>query len=54
MHMERSRILYVRNKPLNNFVFIKSNTTMFNFDYVTNEGIKGHNPKWPEIPDHPY
>ena len=27
---------------------------MFNFSYVTNEGIKEHNPKWPEIPDHPY
>ena len=25
---------------------------MFNFDYVTNEGIKEHNPKWPENPDH--
>ena len=21
---------------------------------VTNDGIKEHNPKWPEIPDHPY
>ena len=27
---------------------------MFNFDYVTKEGIKEHNPNWPEIPDHPY
>ena len=27
---------------------------MFNFCYVTNEDIKKHNPKWPEIPDHPY
>ena len=26
---------------------------MFNFDYVTKEGIKEHNPNWPEIPDHP-
>ena len=25
---------------------------MFNFVYVTNEGIKEHNPKWPEIPEH--
>ena len=27
---------------------------MFNFDYITKEDIKEHNPKWPEIPDHPY
>ena len=38
MHMEPARILYVRNKKLNNLVFIKSNTRMFNFDYVKNEG----------------
>ena len=27
---------------------------MFNFHYTTKEDIKEHNPKWPEIPDHPY
>ena len=27
---------------------------MFNFDYITKEYIKKHNPNWPEIPDHPY
>ena len=27
---------------------------MFNFDYITKEDIKEHNPKWPEMPDHPY
>ena len=27
---------------------------MFNFDYVTKEDLKEHNPKWPNIPDHPY
>ena len=27
---------------------------MLNFDYITKEGIKEHNPNWPEIPDHPY
>ena len=27
---------------------------MFNFDYITVEYIKEHNPKWSEIPDHPY
>ena len=27
---------------------------MFNFDYITKEDIKEHNPKWPEIADHPY
>ena len=24
---------------------------MFNFDYITKEDIKEHNPNWPEIPD---
>ena len=27
---------------------------MFNFDYITKEGIKEHNPNWPKIPDHSY
>ena len=27
---------------------------MFNFGYITKEYIKEHNPKWPEIPGHPY
>ena len=27
---------------------------MFNFDYITKEDIKKHNPNWPQIPDHPY
>ena len=27
---------------------------MFNFDYITKEDRKEHNPNWPEIPDHPY
>ena len=27
---------------------------MYNFDYITKEDIKKHNPDWPEIPDHPY
>ena len=27
---------------------------MFNFDYITKEDIKEHNPNWTEIPDHPY
>ena len=27
---------------------------MFNFDYITKEGIKEQNPNWPEIPDHWY
>ena len=33
---------------------IKNNIKMFNFDYITKEHIKEHNPNWPEIPDHPY
>ena len=27
---------------------------MFNFDCITQEDTKDYNPKWPEIPDHPY
>ena len=27
---------------------------MFNFDYITKEDIKKHNPNWPEIPDYPH
>ena len=27
---------------------------MFNFDCITKEDIKEHNPNWPEIPDNPY
>ena len=27
---------------------------MFNSNYITKEDMKEHNPKWPEIPDHPY
>ena len=27
---------------------------MSNFDYITKEDIKEHNPNWREIPDHPY
>ena len=27
---------------------------MFNFDYITKDNIKEHNPNWPEILDHPY
>ena len=27
---------------------------MFNFDYVSKENIKEHNPEWVEIPNHPY
>ena len=27
---------------------------MLNFDFITKEDIKEHNPIWPEIPDHPY
>ena len=26
---------------------------MFNFDYITKEDVKQHNPNWPEIPDRP-
>ena len=26
---------------------------MINFDYVTKEETKEHNPNWPQIPDHP-
>ena len=27
---------------------------MINFDDVTKNNIREHNPNWPEFPDHPY
>ena len=27
---------------------------MFNFDYITKEDIKEHNPNWPQFSDHRY
>ena len=27
---------------------------MINFDDVTKENVKEHNPNWPQITDHPY
>ena len=27
---------------------------MINFDDVTKENIKEHNPNWPQTPNHPY
>ena len=27
---------------------------MINFDDITKENIKMHNPNWPQIPDHPH
>ena len=27
---------------------------MFNFDYITKEDMKEHNPNWLKIPAHPY
>ena len=33
---------------------IKQYKKMINFDDVTKENIKEHNPNWPEIPDHSY
>ena len=27
---------------------------MINFDYITKDNIKEHNPNWPQITDHPY
>ena len=27
---------------------------MINFDNVTKENIKEHNPNWSQVPDHPY
>ena len=33
---------------------MKRNWKMINFDDVTKENIKEHNPNWPQIPDHSY
>ena len=34
--------------------YYKTIQKMINFDDVTKENIKQHNPNWPQIPDHPY
>ena len=33
---------------------IKNAKKMTNFDHVTKENIKEHNPNWPQNPNHPY
>ena len=53
MHMESIKIYYVRKKKLN-VAIQQKHAKMFNFDYITKEDIKEHNPNWPEIPGHPY
>ena len=30
----------------------KKNTNMINFDDITNENMKKHNPRWLQIPDY--
>ena len=34
--------------------YIKTMQKMINFDDVTKENIKEHDPKWPQIPDNSY
>ena len=51
MQIERVKIEYVRKKKLNVTIY-ENNTKMLNFDYITKEDIKEHNPNWPEILDH--
>ena len=33
---------------------IIKDTKMVNFDDIIKENRKGHNPNWPQIPNHPY
>ena len=43
------RMRYVNDKAV-----IIIHNKMINLDSITNENNKGHNKKWPYIPDHPY
>ena len=43
----------MKKKRLNVTIY-QSDTKMINFDDVTKENIKGHNPNWPQISDRPY
>ena len=52
MHTEEKKVLCVRNKKLH--VITKQYKKMINFDHITEENIKEHNPNWPKAPDHPY
>ena len=36
------------------YQYNKTIQKMINFDDVTKENIKEHNPNWPQVPDHPY
>ena len=33
---------------------MQKNTKIINFNYITKENIKDHNPKWSQIPDTNY
>ena len=41
-------------KKIVNITIYQSDTKMINFDDVTKENIKGHNPTWSQISDLPY
>ena len=43
-------LVYKKEKIKRNNIIQK----IFHFDYITKEGIKEHNPNWPEIPNDPY
>ena len=51
MHMEQVTSQYVKQKKLN-VTTNKKNTNMINFDDITNENMKKHNPRWLQIPDY--
>ena len=53
MHMGWAKTLNARKKKIKRISIIKQ-YKMSNFDYIRKEYIRVHNPKWPDIPDHPY
>ena len=44
----------MQKKKSLNVTMWQNNTNIINFDDVTKENTKGHNPNWPQIPDHPH
>ena len=53
MRTEQVKLYYIRKRKLN-VEIQKDNTKMINFDYITKQTLKKHNPNWSKIPNYPY
>ena len=53
MRTEQVKLYYIRKRKLN-VEIQKDNTKMINFDYITKQTLKKHNPNWSKIPNYLY